>query len=275
MLFAAIVLLMLVSPSAGVAQQAAQTQSGDKLNAYDTVSVRKNNSPTLSSSFHPSPDGLLMTNVNVKQFMLLAFGPTDPRLISGLPSWADSTRFDFVAKLDDDTLAALQKLPPAEAAEDRKRMMQTVLFDRFDLKVHLEKKDIPAYALVEAKGGSKLKEADPNMLTNPSPSYHPGSLLIGDGELSGQAIPIRRLVRGLSGTVDRQVVDQTGLTGKYDVTLKWLPDRESLNQQDSGANGSRASIFTALQEQLGLRLEPTHAEFDTIIVDHIEMPTDN
>ena len=271
MLFTTIVLLMLAGPNEGGASQAAQAQSGGKLSAYDTVSVRINNSPDRSSSFHPSRDGLLMTNVTVKQFILLAFSPADPRLISGLPGWAESTRFDFVAKLDDDTFAALQKLPAAEAMEDRKRMMQQILFDRFDLKVHHEKKDIPAYALVEAKGGSKLKEADPAMPKNP----RDGTLQVGDGELSGQAIPISRFARGLSGAVDRQVVDQTGLTGKYDVKLQWLPDRESLNQQDNAANGSRASIFTALQEQLGLRLEATHAEFDTIVVEHIEMPTDN
>lgn len=271
MLLTTIILLMMVYPDASGSPQAAQTQSTGQLNAFDTVSVRRNNSPDRSSSFHPSPDGLLMTNVTVKQLILLAFSPADPRLISGQPGWVDSTRFDFVAKLDDDTFAALQKLPPAERSEARKRMMQQILFDRFNLKVHHEKKDIPAYALVEAKGGSKLKEADPNLPAN----SRSGTLRVGDGDLSGHAVPIPRLASGLSAAVDRQVLDQTGLTAKYDITLKWLPEREALNQQDNGAKGSRASIFTALQEQLGLRLEPTHAEFDTIIVDQIEMPTDN
>jgi uncharacterized protein (TIGR03435 family) len=264
-------LLIWMRPAECKAWQAVPT---GKLDGYDTVSIRQNKSATLNSGFHPTANGISMTNVRVEQFLLLAFG-IDPQLIMGLPAWAHSTRFDLAAKLDDDSFAALQKLPRTEATEDRKLMMQQILFSRFALKIHHETKEISAYALVEAKGGPKLKPVDPNLLKNPGPGYHPGRVTVLYGELSGDAITLDRLARSLSGSVDRQVVDKTGLTEKYDIRLKWLPDQASLNHQDNGLVGSRASIFTAIQEQLGLRLEPTRAEFDTIVVDHIEMPTDN
>jgi len=270
-----IVLLVCIGIGEVTVPRPLQAQNVAKYTSYDTVSVRENKSPTFASGFHPSPNGLSMTNVTVPQIFILAFGPIDRRSISGLPAWTNSKRYDISEKLDDETFSAFQKLPPAEAMEHRKLMMQQILFDRFNLKMHHDKRDAAVFALVVAKGGPKLKEADQHMINNPGGEYHRGQLKVLDGEISGQAISLDRLARALATLLDREIVDQTGLLGKYDVALKWLPVRSSQDQADADAQSSHASIFSAVHEQLGLRLEATRALTDSIVVDHIEMPNDN
>jgi uncharacterized protein (TIGR03435 family) len=276
MLCATMLLLFVAQAAADKAPQGAPTPS--KSVAYDVVSVRQNKSGAMNSGVRFPANGLTMTNMPLMQLFMSAFGPRDQRSISGLPDWTgwmSSTRFDVEAKMDDDTLAALKKLSPEEATQERKQMIEQLLVDRFKLKVHHEMKELPVYALVVAKGGSKLKEADPNVHKSPGTEYHPGRMSHKDGELSGDATGIDRLVGYLSALADRQVVDQTGLTGKYDMTLKWLPVRASQDNESTDLDASRASIFTAVQEQLGLKLESTKAMTDMIVVDHIEMPSEN
>jgi uncharacterized protein (TIGR03435 family) len=254
----------------------AQAPGGANSPAYDVVSVKENNSGTLSQSFHPSIDGLAMTNVTLKQIILLAFTPQSPNFIVGLPKWADTARFDINAKIDPDKVATLRQMPRNEVNEQRKLMIQAILTSRFNLKVHHEEREFPAYALTVAKDGLKLREADANQPKSPSSDYHPGMATVyPDGRLKGQAISMDQFVRLISGSLDRQAVDKTGLTGKYDITLQWLPDNPPPDHSGQDGQAAKASIYTALQEQLGLRLEPTKASFDTVVVDHIDMPTEN
>ena len=224
----------------------------------------------MSYGYRPAPNGITATNITVRNFLLQVYGPIDPHLVSGLPDWTATQRFDIEAKLDDESFAGLRKLSPAEAWESNKRRMQQILVDRFKLQVRHEQKDLPVYALVIAKGGSKLKEADPDPHKNGG-----GRNGFGDGELSVNAISMDRFARGLSSEMDREVIDRTGLTGKYDITMKWQPMRAPQDNQASDPDTSRASIFTAIQEQLGLKLESTKAMTDTLVIDHIEMPTEN
>jgi uncharacterized protein (TIGR03435 family) len=204
-----------------------------------------------------------------------AFGTKSPDFIEGLDGWTETARFDIRAKPDDDWIAALQKLPRADAMEARMRMMQQILIDRFHLKTHHKQKELPAYALVIDKGGPKLTESDATKISNPSAEYHPGRSATHDGEFTGQAISMDDLARMLSGQVDRQTINKTGLTARYDVSLKWTPMRTPEGNMTSDPEGAKASIFPALREQLGLRLEPTRASFDTIVVDQMDMPTEN
>jgi uncharacterized protein (TIGR03435 family) len=99
-------------------------------------------------------------------------------------------------------------------------------------------------------------------------------MVIGSGQLSGKAIPISSLVEMLSNQLHRPVVDKTGLTGKYDIDLHWTPDSLSASQAPP-ADASGPDIFTALQEQLGLKLNPAKAPVETLIIDHIEPPSEN
>jgi uncharacterized protein (TIGR03435 family) len=162
--------------------------------------------------------------------------------------------------------------------EARQAMMQQLFIDRFKLKFHLEKKEFPAYALVVAKGGPKFKEADPERLKNPGTDYHPGRLSGRATDLTGQAVTMADLARTLSkGITDREVLDQTGLTGKYDIALKWTPVVESNGDTPVTPDDGRDEPLRALQDQLGLKLEAAHDPIavDVVVVDHIEMPSEN
>jgi uncharacterized protein (TIGR03435 family) len=248
---------------------------GERLRAFDTVSIRQNKSGERSYGVQSLPNGLKLTNCTVKVFVGFAFGTKSLDFIKGLPGWTETTRFDIMAKLDDDSFAAFQKLSREDATAARMKMMQQILIDRFHFKMHREQKEMPAYALVIDKGGPKLTEADPAKISNPSAEYHPGRASSGDGAFTGQAISMDDLARMLSGRTDRQTINKTNLTGKYDVSLRWTPLRTSEGEMTADPDGARASIFPALREQLGLRLEPTQAPFDTIVVEQIDMPTEN
>ena len=193
----------------------------------------------------------------------------DQLVVDG-PKWIDSDRFTIEAKADEP--------PPTEA--ELKQMLQTLLADRFKLALHHETKgDIPAYALVVAKDGPKLKQATGN-------EEHPGISGGASGGLVANGAPISMLVTILSSRLGRPVEDKTNLKASYDFTLKWTPGdneadiskfnlpeeiRARLPKPDS--NGP--SLFTALQEQLGLRLESEKIGREIFVIDYAEKPDAN
>jgi uncharacterized protein (TIGR03435 family) len=181
----------------------------------------------------------------------------------GLPAWADKDRFDVEAKTDDDTAAAMQKLPVQEQEHLTMKMLQSLLTDRFQLRVHYESKEEPIYDLVLAKGGLKLKPLPPDQKPGWGRSVH--------GELTLHGRSIAEFANFLSKTqlTGRTVIDETGLTGNYDIDLKWTPD----NRQ--GTPDAGPTLFTALEEQLGLKLVPAKGPVDTLVVDQIEKPSPN
>jgi len=278
---APLVLLAFVAASvAGWAQSAPPpVEASSTPWVFDTVSIHQNKSGTMSYGFRSPANGVVITNAPLNSFFGIAFkGLRSSKYISGLPDWANSTRFDIQAKIDDEKVAAFKSLPPEQGRDARQAMMQQLFIDRFKLKFHLEKKEFPAYALVVAKGGSKLKEADPDRLKNPGPDYHPGRLSGRATEITGQAVTMADLVRTLSrGTTDREVLDQTGLIGKYDIALKWPAVVESNGDTPATADDARDELFRALQDQLGLKLEASHDPIvvDVVVVDHLEMPSEN
>jgi uncharacterized protein (TIGR03435 family) len=181
----------------------------------------------------------------------------------GLPAWADKDEFDIEAKADDDTTAAMEKLPAREQGPMGREMLQSLLADRFKFRVHYESKVQPVYELVLAKGGFKLK---------PLPAdQKPGVMSGGPGKMIIHGMPIAAFAHFLSQTnlAGRIVVDKTGLTGNYDIDLKWTPD----DQQGTPDEGP--TIFTALEEQLGLKLVPAKGPVHTLVVDHVERPSEN
>jgi len=257
--------------------------------AFDVVSVKPNKSGSGMMRGMYTADGSTITNMPLNLLVANAYGIKQD-LISGVPGWADSTRYDIEAKMDESAAAALKKLPNEQQNAQRQLMMQALLADRFKLKAHRETKEAPIYDLVIAKGGFKLKQADPNDTyangfkgPDGTPS-RAGMMLMGPGRLTAQAIPISNLANNLSGQVHRTVVDKTGLTGKYDIALQWTPDEGSAPMFPGGAPPPGAppppdpngpSIFTALQEQLGLRLDATKGPVETLVIDHVEPPSEN
>ena len=228
--------------------------------AYDYITVKPGTYMTgMGMRIGTTPNSFSTTNISLKSLIMNAYGLQMEGLISGLPTWARSARFDVDAKMGADTFAAYQKLPRKQQSEQDQRMLQSLLKDRFNLKVHRATKELPIYALVIAKGGSKLTESKTKR----------GWEAVRDGKIDFRDAQLEALVVSLSSEVGRLVVDETGLTGKYDFTLKWTPDEQR------GMANAGPSIFTALQEQLGLKLESTKGPVDTIVVDHIERPSSN
>ena len=254
------------------AQQPVQTATAPPP-VYDVVAIHENKSSALGSSTGLRNGTFIATNATVRMILSAAYGIRQD-LISGLPGWANSTHFDVNAKISDPDMAALKNLSP----EQRRAMMVTFLQDRFHLRAHIETKTLPVYDLVIAKDGSKLKEN-----TGSLQKTMPQDRLLGSQarQHHDQQLPDDRrrhsashLAANLAFRVQRNVIDKTGLTGKYDFTLKWRPT-ELEGKADASADDNAPDLFTALQEQLGLKLEPSKGPVDTLVIDHVEMPTEN
>jgi uncharacterized protein (TIGR03435 family) len=245
--------------------------------SYEVVSIKPNKSGPGMMRVMANGDRFSATNISLRGLIQYAYNIRMQEQVSGLSGWADSAAYDIEAKTDEEESATLKKLSPEAKTEQGRLIMQAMLADRFKLKVHRETKEMPVFALVIAKSGFKLKEADPNDtypngMKGPDGIGHAGAMMIDRGKLTAQGIPMSALANNLTFQVHRIVVDKTGLTGKYDFTLQWSPD------EVHGADAPESagpSIFTALQEQLGLKLEQSKGPVDTVVVDHVEMPSDN
>ncbi len=228
--------------------------------AYDYVTVKPGTHMAGGGMrMSSTPNSFSATNISLESLIMSAYDLQMDDLISGLPVWAKSATFDIEAKMAADTFAAYRKLPRKLQWEQDQHMMQSLLKDRFNLKVHHATRQMPVYTLVIAKDGSKLTESTTKQ----------GRGSVRDGQIDYRDADLETLAYSLSGAVGRIVLGETGLTGKYDLTLKWTPDEER------GSADAGPSIFTAVQEQLGLKLKSTTGPVDTIVVDHIERPSAN
>ncbi len=230
--------------------------------AVATVRPAKGNGMSL---FRLMPDGIRIENFTLQEILRAAFGTQDDRIL-GSPDWAGVERFDIEAKVDDSDVAKLGML----TIEQRRAMALPLLIDRFDLKVHHEQRELPTYNLVIDKGGSKLKESNAEVAQR---HFRP----LGRGQLESIGTPLKDLVPILPRQLGRTVFDKTGLTGLYDYTLQWTPENElgPVPNGDAGA-ASGPDLFTALREQLGLKLEPQKGLVDVIVFDHMsKLPSEN
>jgi len=227
---------------------------------FDVVSVKQNNSGEGSWGINIHDNTLNATNVPLEMLIEFAYDIKED-LISGLSGPVTSAHFDVAAKIvppDDKPL----KLADGQL----QAMLIPVLTDRFHLKAHLQPKVMPVYDLVVARGGPKLKL---------SQAERKDSSWNINGEntskvLTSKSATMPDLAAALADEVHRQVVDKTGLTGAADITLKWTDD---VAAEQGGPNV--VSIFTALEDQLGLKLEPSKGPVDTLVIDHVEMPSEN
>ncbi|MGA1982005.1 MAG: TIGR03435 family protein [Acidobacteriaceae bacterium] len=199
------------------------------------------------------------------------------RQVYGGPAWTGSTRFDVEASEDPALGKKLQELSSEERGKQLREMLRGLLAERFKLALHHQSSEFSIYELVTAKNGSKLMPSVAQAASSSEDSSSkPRSWIrfAGIGVLEGNDADLATLVTALSMQPEiggRLVMDKTGLTGKYDFTLKWTPD------MGAGAPGTDAgpSLFTALQDELGLRLQPTKAPVDVIVIDHVELPSAN
>lgn len=268
---AAIVLLMSNTPFTHARSAPPPADQDTIPHAFEVASIKKHApDPSHVFMFAGNPPGDVSrwtaTNLTAKDLIGYAYGLNGFQM-SGGPSWTDTEKFDVDAKVDDSMLPQLQKLTRLQQQRQMALMLRSLLTDRFKLQVTRGMTKAPAFALVVAKGGPKLKEAPPDPKTN---GGHP--MMTADGKqvtVKMYGNPISDLDGFLVAMVKRPVVDKTGLKGTYTLTLQYS---ELL---DSSAESGPPSIFTALQEQLGLRLENTKTPVDTITINHIEEPSPN
>ena len=255
---------------------------------HDQTSVAHNSAnqkPALSfevASIHPSPpssDGHnhIWNNVHESHFRtgnlcirdLIQYAYNLPKSqIQGGPAWLDSAMFDIDAKSSAEIDEQLKALSSEDAAQQKRLMVQTLLKERLAFSVHEEKRSLPVYELVLAKGGAKFRPSDIQGTTIDRRRY---SL-----HVQGSDDTLALLSRELAQIVGRVVINRTGLTGRYDLILHWTPD----DAPAPSANGSPdpnapPDLFTAIQEQLGLKLETGKAPVAVLVVDHIEKPSEN
>jgi bla regulator protein blaR1 len=226
-----------------------------------------------SSIMTDKAGGLTFQNGSVRALVTMAYGIRDFQL-SGGPGWIGNDRYDIVAKPEKSQSAATPADGPMSDDERKvredawKERVRNLLAERFGLVVHPETKEQQVYALTVAKGGPKM-----TVMGKPGPRQ---GITGNRGRSQGFAAPMSLMAMNLSNLVGRIVIDKTGLTEKYDWVLEYDPDISGSQPQDGQpGEAPRPTIFTALQDQLGLRLESTRGPVDTYVIDHIDRPSEN
>jgi bla regulator protein blaR1 len=249
--------------------------------AFEVSTVKPSSPDARSSNLNLGSDLLRASNLPVLFLLQYAYnlnsGSTDQ--IVGAPSWISTMRFDLTAKMSNEGFAMIGAMKPDMRDAAQRRMMQELLADRFQLRVHHESRELAVLSLTVAKNGSKLAVVSQEPVVEPSKPRGPNDwsgLHNAEGLVEGRGASITMLINSLSWKPEvggRLVVDETGLQGKYDFTLRWNP--EYGDSSDSKSDGTGASLFTALQEQLGLKLVSKKSAVDCIVIDHVEQPTPN
>jgi uncharacterized protein (TIGR03435 family) len=249
---------------------------------FEVSTVKPSKSEDGRSGMRFSPDGISMSGVSLEFLLRMAFGVENDRLLA-MPGWAKSDRYDIDAKVD---AADAPKMASLDF-DQRKSMFLPLLVDRFNLKYHHETRELPVYELVIAKGGPKLKVAKAEEIPSSGGPSHRFKMAMGNGGIESQGTSLEGLIQALSPQVGRTIIDKTGLTGYYDYTLKWTPDNSPppmaggpeggppRGDAGSAPDAGGPSLFTAIQEQLGLKLEPQRGPVDVIVIDHIDPPSPN
>ena len=240
----------------------AQTPSGKAL-AFEVATVKVNRSGKDWPAIHPEPGRVIATNMTLKSLLAAAYLLRED-LISGGPGWLDTERYDINAKCEN-----------VSSQDQQRQMLRTLLLERFQLQLREVARDVPEYELVVAKNGPKLRLAKPG-----EASFR----RFGKGRLGLQSGTMADLARLLETVVRRTVVDRTGLTGNYDVELLYTP--EGYQPKPDGADGGSnheppppdpngPSLFLALQEQLGLRLESKKGPGEILVIERASKPREN
>jgi uncharacterized protein (TIGR03435 family) len=243
--------------------------------AFEVAAIKLNQSGSGSSHSDTNNGRFTATNVSLKSLMeYSAYGIPGNRILDG-PKWLDSTKFDIEAKMDDTAAEHLRTLAHGPRRLQTQAMFQQLLADRFKLAVHWETRELPVYALTLAKKGPKLqptKEATEGSGTS-SHNSRSGSEFTAKGVTMPELA--EALTQELSRELGRDIIDKTEVKGRYDLTLKWTPDAGAATDSAASSADSGPSIFTAVQEQLGLKLEPAKAPVQVLVIDHAEMPSEN
>lgn len=244
--------------------------------SFEVASIKLNKTGDPQSVPPIQPGRVTLINRTLRSLVQFAYSPMEQLQIIGGPDWADSHRFDILAKMEG------KPAPGRANAESARLMMRSLLANRFRLIVRRESRELPVYALIVARSDGRL---GPGLRPRPDlkcegfvpPPKLPdlkenaplcGYLRGGQGSLNYRGVTISLLAGSFSGgRVDRIVVDQTQLNGLFDVDLTWA------DENGAGGLADSPSIFTAVQEQLGLKLNPSRAPVEVLVIENAELPT--
>jgi len=235
--------------------------SGQTVVSFEVASIKPSPPAMLGSGFRlPGGGRFEATHVTVKDMVAFAFDVRDFN-VSGGPSWASTDRYEILAKTDQ-----------GATRPQMREMLKLLLADRFKLVVRHETKQATVYRLLVGRSNPKLKQS----------AGASGFLkFVSRGHIEGDGVTMSGLASYLQTLLGQVVQDQTGLVANYDFSLNWTPDEGQAGKPGAGAaprnpdDDSAASIFTALQEQLGLKLESSKGPVDNLAIEHVEKPSEN
>jgi len=232
---------------------------------FDVAVIKPANPDAQNSRLNRGAGGSLQVeNVDLKHLMSFVYDVRDFQITGG-PGWVGSARWDINAKPDRPGPADPKTMNDAERRTDMEMMrlrIRSLLEERFQLVVHRDTKELPVYALVQSKAGSKLTPSKEGEFSNQHMNMN-------RGRIKAQRVTMQMITNALSQRLGRPVQDETGLQGTFDFTLEWTPDSSAAETAEG------VSIFTAIQEQLGLKLESKKAPADVIVIDKVEKPSEN
>jgi uncharacterized protein (TIGR03435 family) len=291
---AAVASLLPLSFPLGFLRLRAQTPDQRPL-AFEVASVKPNQSRTCDRDGSFAGGRFVMTCTTLHELMTVAFPRADGRArfdseFAAGPSWINADHFDVIAKVAegkgigiDSGQNAVATAAEASGINGMKAMLRALLADRFKLATHNERRDLPVYELHMDRNngtlGPQLKKVDVDCVSlrgrgRPGGQLCGGFKTIGPGHIVAGAVTLSQLAQFLEMGVSRNVVDRTGLQGTFDVDLQYAPDRVPLRGPEAPANDRTGlSVFTAVREQLGLKLESTKSPMDVLVIDHVEKPS--
>jgi uncharacterized protein (TIGR03435 family) len=273
---------------------APQSRAQSSTPAFEVASIKLNRTGDGSWGFNDAQGGRFVAkNIPVKELLKEAYRVKDSQLL-GAPSWISSEHYDIQAKMDESAVAAMRTMDQDQKRKQISLLLQALLLERFKLTLRRETRELPVYVLVVAKNGPKFKETTltPAELAPPDPQRPPGQHPRGRmaqmmrGKLVMTGVPLDVFAEMLTRQVGRVVLNQTGLNANYDLEMHWTPD-EGQSPAFRGAgdaapieaaalpDATGPTFFTALQEQLGLKLEAQKSPLDVLVIDHIERPSEN
>jgi uncharacterized protein (TIGR03435 family) len=270
----ALALLTVVTLPAVIAGQPPVAAQKGERPRFDAASVKPNGSPQAGINNQFSPGRFVYVNTPLEVFIYNAYRFPSDRVV-GIPDWARREKYDITATHSPEYAAFSQ---------EQLGMLQRLLEERFALQTHRETRDMPVFELVRIRTdglGPRLRPADPACAPGGTADRAQCGTRINPGVIDGRFVNWRMVVDQLPGATGRAVIDNTGLTGMFEVRLEWNPDPAVTKSPEAAAAataaaatpGERVTIFTALQEQLGVRLQAARAPLEVLVIDRLERPT--
>ncbi|HMG85653.1 MAG TPA: TIGR03435 family protein [Terracidiphilus sp.] len=257
--------LAAVSVRSARAQTKPAVAAADETPHFEVAAIKPSKPDDRNQSWHGSADRILIENYTLRHLIKSAYGlKTDAQVLSG-PDWLDKQAFDISAKIDETEIAKMKSMDWLAKRREQNAMLQSLLVERFALKARLDQRKMPVFALVIDKSGAKLTP------TSPEAAEKGNHISTTNGRMIAIATSMDAFADDLDyqrETGGRMVLNQTGLTGEYDFKLNWAQD----NGDGTTADPALPGLFTALREQLGLKLQPEKGSVEVVVIESANKP---